>query len=288
MSVKSIYHACLNIAVKLFGIKATKQFDTYVRFHRKINYKNPTTLSDKLCYLELNVDNPLKISCTDKYAVREYVASKGLEDILVPLCHKVCSDINDIDYESLPEKFAMKATHGCGMNLLCDNKNDVSRECVLSTAKKFLENDYGRACLEPHYQKIPHRVIFEQYLETGSDLVDYKFLCFHGEPECILVCSNRRHGVKLNTYTTDWKPYDILVGNHKNTQEIPRPSNLEQMIEISKALSKDFDFVRVDLYEVDQKIYFGELTFSPAAGILPDFQKEYLAKVGALLHIDPA
>lgn len=286
MNAKSIYRAFLNISTKLFGVKATKQFDAYIRFHRRINYKHPTSLSDKLCYLELYVDNPLKTRCTDKYAVRDYVASKGFEDILVPLCHKVCSDVSDIDFDSLPLKFAMKATHGCGMNLICDNKEDISRDQVLSTAKKFLENNYDRACLEPHYQKIPHRVMFEQYLNGGDDLIDYKFHCFHGVPEYVLVCSNRRNGVKLNTYTTDWEPLDVIISSHKNTQSIPKPSSLKKMIEICRTLSEDFDFVRVDLYEINQNVFFGELTFSPAAGILPDFKKEFLEEKGSLLQIE--
>lgn len=286
MNVKSIYRAFLNISTKLFGVKAIKQFDAYVRFHRKINYKTPTSLSDKLCYLELNVEDPLKVRCTDKYAVRDYVASKGLEDILVPLCHKVCSDVSDIHLDILPSKFAMKATHGCGMNLICDGKDPITGEQILSVAKKFLQNNYDRACLEPHYQKIPHRVMFEQYLEAADDLIDYKFHCFHGVPEFVLVCSNRRHGLKLNTYTTNWEPLDVVVGKHKHNHNTPCPSSLKKMLEICKVLSEDFDFVRVDLYELDQKIYFGELTFSPATGILPYFSEEFLKEKGALLHID--
>ena len=93
--------------------------------------------------------------------------------------------------------------------------------------------------------------------------------------------------MKLNTYTTDWEPLDALVGKHKNTGSLPRPACLEKMLEICKVLSADFDFVRVDLYEIGQDVFFGELTFSPAAGILPDFKKEFLEEKGALLQIDP-
>lgn len=287
MSGKDIYRLFLNVSTRLFGKKIIKKLDARIRFHRKINLKNPTTLSDKLCYLELNVENTLKIKCSDKYEVREYVAEKRLEDILIPLCHDVCSDVGDIDYESLPQKFVMKATHGCGMNLICDDRNTISQEQLLSTANKYLKKDYARACLEPHYQKIPHRIIFERYLDGVDDVIDYKFHCIHGVPEFILVCSNRRSNIKLDVFSLDWDPIDVIVSHEKGDHSISKPSCLDRMIEICKILSADFDFVRVDLYEINNKVFFGELTFSPAAGILPDFNEAFLAEKGKLLQITP-
>lgn len=286
MNVKKLYRKLLNLSVKNFGVEFTKKSDALIRFHRKLNLKNPSTLADKLCYLELNIDNPLKTTCSDKYEVRNYVASKGLSDILVPLCYPVCSNVDEIDFYALPNQFAMKATHGCEMNLICENKSLLDKEETLKTAKKWLNEDYSRTCIEPHYKTIPHRIIFENFLQDSDSIIDYKFHCFHGIPDFVLVCSNRASGLKLCTYTLDWKSLDILKGNKSGTQKIEKPKTLEQMIEICKILSSDFDFVRVDLYEINGKIYFGELTFSPGAGVLYYFNEEFIYEKGKLLNID--
>ena len=278
----------LNLSAKLFGPTFTKKADAMLRFHRKLDLKNPTTLADKLCYLELYVEDPLKTKCSDKYAVREYVAGKGLADILVPLCHDVCSDVSEIRFDRLPEQFVMKATHGCGMNFICPDKSKVSEEQVLRIAQKWLEEDYARACIEPHYQKIPHRIQFETFLQDEDSMIDYKIHCFHGVPDFILVCTTRASGLKLYTYSLDWEPLDVEIGHEKGTQPetIPKPEKLDEMIEISKTLSADFDFVRVDLYEINGKVYFGELTFSPATGVLEYYNDRFIVEKGKLLHID--
>ena len=286
MGFKNIYRSFLNLSSKVFGAKWTKKFDARVRFHRKIDLKNPKTLADKLCWLEINRQEPLKIKCTDKYEVRSYVEEKGLGEILVPLCAPVCSRIEDIDFESLPNQFAMKATHGCEMNLICEDKSLVNQDELFALAKDWLTHDYGRACIELHYKMIPHRIIFEEFLQDNESIIDYKIHCFHGKPDFILVCSNRASGLKLKLYTLDWKNIDEIVGSHKNTASLIKPDNLEKMIEISKILSEDFDFVRVDLYDINGVIHFGELTFSPASCVLPYLSDKFIKEKGKLLRIE--
>lgn len=256
MTAKELYRALLNLSVKLFGVNFTKKADARIRFHRKLNLKNPTTLADKLCWLELNVDNPLKIICSDKYAVRDYVASKGLSDIIVPLCHNVCSTVNEIDFDALPNQFAMKATHGCAMNLICADKRQIDKNEMLKTAEKWLNEDYSRACIEPHYKKIPHRILFENFLQDTDSIVDYKFHCFHGVPDFVLVCGNRASGLKLRLYTLEWTSIDALIGKEKGNNDFNKPAELDRMLEICKILSSDFDFVRVDLYAIHGQIFF--------------------------------
>ncbi|MDD6880482.1 MAG: ATP-grasp fold amidoligase family protein [Firmicutes bacterium] len=286
MEAKSIYRAFLNVSVAIFGVTFTKKLDAKIRFHRNLNLKNPETLADKLCYMELYIEDELKSKCSDKYAVREYVVDKGLEDILVPLCAPVCSNASEIVYSALPNQFAMKATHGCAMNLICDNKSQIIEDEVIKLANKWLHEDYPRACIEPHYKKIPHRIIFEKFLQDADSIIDYKFHCFHGIPDFVLVCGNRVSGVQKRIYTLDWEPIDAMVGAEKGKYEFERPENLGRMIEISKTLAADFDFVRVDLYDINGKIYFGELTFSPASGVLPNFSEEFIAEKGRLLRIE--
>lgn len=283
MNAKKIYRAALNGSAGLFGVRFTKKLDALLRFRRTLNLTHPVSLADKLCYMELFIDNPLKVRCSDKYAVREYVTQKGLGDILVPLCHEVCADAGAISYAQLPDRFVMKATHGCGMNLICADKKQISPSQIRDTAEQWLSKDYERACLEPHYKKIPRRVIFEKMLQDADQIVDYKFHCFHGEPDFVLVCSDRMSGLKLSTYSLNWEPMDVLV--EKTAKFIPKPENLEQMIQISRTLCADFDFVRVDLYDINGKVYFGELTFSPATGLLPYFEKQFLIEKGRILQL---
>ena len=285
MGLKNVYRKLLNISSTVFGVSFTKKIDARIRFHRKINLKNPTTLADKLCWVELNREEPLKIKCTDKYDVRDYVREKGLEDILVPLCASVCSRIEEIDYNGLPEQFAMKATHGCGMNFICEDKSKYDKDFLYRKAKEWLDHDYARACIELHYKRIPHRLIFEKFLQDADKIIDYKIHCFHGKPDFILVCGNRLSGVQKRLYTLSWQPIDEMIGKEKGNYEYAKPKELEKMIEISKVLSEDFDFVRVDLYDINGKIYFGELTFSPASGVLPNFSEKFIKEKGQLLNI---
>ena len=120
----------------------------------------------------------------------------------------------------------------------------------------------------------------------SDQIVDYKIFCFHGQPNFVEVCSNRASGLKIHVYTLDWEPLDVVVPKKKGDYSIPRPTQLERMVQISRQLSADFDFVRVDLYEIHGKIYFGELTFSPAAGVLPSFNSQFVAEKGPLLRLN--
>ncbi len=285
MNAKSLYRKFLNISSKIFGPALIKKFDARFRFHRIINLKEPVTLSDKLCWLELYRENPVKIECSDKYAVRDYVKGKGLEEILVPLCAPVCTKVEDIDFDKLPNQFAMKAAHGCEMNLICDDKSKLDIEETKKTAKKWLKKDYERACIEPHYKKIPHRIIFEKYLQDADKIIDYKIHCFHGQPNFVLVCVGRAEKLKLQLYTLDWQRINGTIGKKKCDDDFEKPRDLDRMLEISKILSADFDFVRVDLYDINGKVYFGELTFSPASGVLPNFSEEFVREKGKLLNI---
>lgn len=286
MNAKALYRLFLNISSKCVGVSLTKQLDAKIRFHRSINLKKPTTLADKLCYMELYTQNALKDQCTDKFAVREYIVSKGLSEILVPLCAGPYSEIREINYDMLPNQFAMKAAHGCGMNLICDDKSKLDAKQLYMLANKWLNEDYPRACIEPHYKRIPHRIVFEEFLQDADKIIDYKFHCFHGKSDFVLVCGNRKSGVQKRLYTLDWTPIDAMVGREKGDYEFAKPQELQRMIEISETLAADFDFVRVDLYDINGKIYFGELTFSPASGVLPNFSTAFLKEKGKLLSID--
>ncbi len=282
---RDLYRHALNASSAILGVETTKKLDSRIRFGRKLDLENPKTLSDKICWIELNTDQTLAARCTDKYAVRSYVEEKGLGDILIPLVGGPWINASDIDIDSLPERFVLKATHGCEMNYICKDKSRLDRNDLLNKAGQWLKEDYPRACIEPHYKLVPHRLYSEEFVGVLGDVVDYKFHCINGEPAFVLTCSNREDSLKLNLYDLDWNPISGLQGAMRNERKIERPKNLKEMLEVAKTLSLDFDFVRVDLYEADEKIFFGELTFSPACGVLEYFTDSFVAKWGEVLHV---
>ena len=246
-------------------------------------------MADKVTYLFLHKNTPLMSTCTDKWAVREYIARKGLSKILIPTVGGPWSSVKDINFDSLPNEFILKATHGCKMNYFVQDKSKLDIPSCKRTLQQWLDTTYGTYSMEPHYKPIPHRIYAEQLLDISGGLADYKIHCLNGEPSFILVCSERnaqgrRMQVTLDLFDVNWhtqnqylQPSGLeIVGMGK----IAKPQYLNNMLKIAHTLSADFSFVRVDLYEVQGKIYFGELTFSPACGVVPYFTDEFIKKMG--------
>lgn len=288
--IKKIYALCLRLLTLLLGIDFAKEFDAYLRFKRKLNLKNPKTLADKVTYLFLHKSSPLYSICTDKWTVRDYIASKGLKDILIPALGGPWSKVEEIDFDTLPEKFILKATHGCKMNYIVADKKKLDKAYCKKTLQTWLNTVYGEYSLELHYKDIAPRIYAEELLEVPGGLVDYKFHCLNGVPQFVLVCSERHQDAKGNMKITrelfgpKWQSYcGAVIPPCEPTQAAP--SQLERMLEISKILSADFPFVRVDLYEVKGKIYFGELTFSPASGAFGHFSDKFIEEMGKKLQI---
>lgn len=282
---RKLYRKALEAVSVILGPKRAKALDSELRFGRHLDLDNPKTLADKISWIELNGNQARAAQCTDKYAVREFIEEKGLESILIPVCGGPWSDASQIDLSVLPEQFVLKATHGCEMNYICKNKAVLNVEDMLACAQEWLSIDYPRSCVEPHYKLIPHRIYVEEYVGGIDDTVDYKFHCINGVPRFILTCSNRERSLKLNLYDLCWEPIPGLQGPMRNDKEIPKPSTLSRMLEVSKRLAEDFDFVRIDLYEKNNKVYFGEMTFSPASGVLPYFTDEFIRYWGNILKI---
>ncbi|MBR1466155.1 MAG: hypothetical protein IJ607_07320 [Bacteroidaceae bacterium] len=292
MNVKKIYGWLLSAITKIAGINAAKQFDSKLRFHRKINLKNPESLSDKVSYIELHDQSPLAPMCTDKAEVRKYVVQKGFKDILIPIILEPTDSVDKIDFKKLPETFILKATHGCRMNYIVKDKNRLDEEECKGVMRKWLQTTYGTYSMEPHYLSIPPRIYAEQYIEDMNGLIDYKFHCLNGKPEFCLVCSGRSDkkgesmGVLLSLFDMEWNFIDEIV-DYKNEKrgpsDIPKPKQFDRMKEIAAELSKDFKFVRIDLYEYEGKILFGEMTFSPACCVFPYFSDAFDKAMGKKL-----
>lgn len=242
------------------------------RFHRPIHLRNPRTLNEKIMWLKLNDyrENELVTSCADKYMVRKYVEQCGCGDILNELLF-VWDTPDEINWDSLPDSFVLKCNHGCGYNLICSRKSLVNKDECLTKLRKWYATEYWRMYAELQYKDICKKIICEKYIGEGNHLpIDYKVYCFNGEPLYILVCENRESGKpKFYFFDTDWKfcpiTHDGLEAPANFTVEKPR--HLSKMLDCAKKLSSPFPYVRVDFYETNKSLVFGELTFTPAAAL---------------------
>lgn len=247
------------------------------RTHELPHYKKPRNFNDYTTNLKLNNYNKnlLVSKCSDKYEVREYVKEKGLEKILNEL-YGLYDNPEQIDFSKLPNKFALKCTHGCAYNVICNNKKELNQKEITNKLTQFMNEKYGYATTEFHYTKIKPRIICEKYLcdDKGIMPIDYKIYCFNGTAKCILVCSERNSELKLSYYNLKWERINYEKEKWSSKKNIEKPKNLNKMIEYAEKLAKGFPFVRVDLYNEKGKIIFGELTFTPACCCAPYYNKE--------------
>lgn len=247
------------------------KFQYYIKMGRRLELKNPQRYSEKLQWYKLHDKNPEMIRCVDKYEVRSYVAEKGLAHIL-NTCIGVYDRVEDIDFDSLPRQFAAKDTLGGGGNDVAIIKDKASADlaALRSRMKDWTDKPAhiaGGGREWPYYSGKEHRIIIENYLEEpNGDLRDYKFLCFGGKVAYIVYDCDRFTDHKRNIYDKDWRYIKVDTDHECFEDSIPKPENLEEMKQIAETLSAGFPHVRVDLYNVNGKIYFGELTFFPWSG----------------------
>lgn len=231
------------------------------------NLKNPQTFTDKLHWLKIHDSTLLKSFCSDKITLHDYCIEKLGKDICIPIL-KTYNSVNEINLNELPNSFVMKCNHGSAMNIIVEDKTKFNFQFAKQKLDKWLKEDYS-VHSELHYKLIPHKILVEEYKANlgRSDLTDYKFFCFNGEPKFCQVITDRRAGEKISHYDLNWKyspRYDWKQYSSDPTLE--KPKHYEKMIEYAKLLAKDFKLVRVDFYEIDDSVYLGELTFVPANG----------------------
>ena len=224
---------------------------------------------------------------SDKYAVRKYVSEKIGEEYLIPLLG-VWDNVDDIDFFSLPKQFVLKCNHDSAGIIVCKDKDRLDVEKTKRKLRKCLNRDYFWAGREDNYRVSKKRIIAEKYMTDGDkdELTDYKFFCFNGVPKYIQVDSGRFSKHIRNFYDVSWNFIDVQNGcvNDKN-HIIPCPQNLNDMLKIVRKLSENFLHVRVDLYNVNNKIYFGELTFHHGGGVMRFVPESYDYEWGSCLNI---
>lgn len=253
---------------------------------KKLNLENPRDFNEKLQWLKLYWRDPLITRCADKYEVRDYVKSCGCEEILNEL-YGVYDEVSEIDWDALPSKFALKCTHGCGSNIICDDKQKLDKEQVFNQLSKWMKTRYDRLGAELHYKNIKPRIICERYIETDDGFLpnDYKIHCFNGKPRLVQVCTERSTGVKRVFLDLNWEKLDIAKDGEAAAQIPKKPECFEKMLKYSERLAQPFPFVRVDFYNANGKPILGEMTFTPIACIARCYTEEGLKWLGDMLEL---
>lgn len=262
---------CLLFPMNVFYMISKKkeiELMFYLKHKKKLNLDNPCSYNEKINWIKLYYENDLMSVCSDKYLVRQYVVEQGCGHILNEL---IWSGYNpeDIPFDELPNKFVIKTTHGSGFNIICKDKNALSRKHTIKQLKRWLKQKYLKCYGEHWYSKERPRIVIEKFLENNDQkpLYDYKFFCFDGEPKYLYVDTWKDGQHHINTYDIDFNlRNEVSMGYPRDYSSVELPKTYNEMIEVAKKLSAGFPHVRVDLYSVNDKIKFGEMTFSKGAG----------------------
>lgn len=267
MMMKNIILTPLNLLYEI-SPKLTLRILYQLKTGNKLHLDKPIAYTEKLQWIKLYAKDILMTQCSDKFLVRDYIKSCGCEELLNELYWEGFNP-EDIPFDDLPDHFVIKVTHGSSFNIFCENKGMLNIETTIAKLKKWLTAKFLLCYGEWFYGVEEPRIIVEKYLqdEKSNALFDYKIFCFHGEPHFIYVMTSEDYDV-ANMYDLDFNFIpNIKLGAERDFKtDIPKPDNLDEMLEYARKLSKDFLHVRVDFYSVNGKTIFGELTFTKGAG----------------------
>lgn len=253
----------------------------------KLNLKSPRTFNEKLNWLKIYNKHPEYSKLVDKKEAKEYVASIVGDKYIIPTL-AVYDKVEDIDFEKLPKQFVLKCTHDSGGVVVCKDKSILDKGAAIRKLKKGLRSNFFTITREYPYNNVKPRIIAEQYMEDETgELRDYKFFCFNGEPKYMLLVSGRQAGKKrFDYFDLNWNHLPVHDVGCPGAERLPaKPDNFEEMIFIAKKLSKGMTHVRVDLYNINCKIFFGELTFFDGSGLSVYDPREWDFKFGQFLKL---
>ena len=259
------------------------------RLGRSLDLNNPKNLTEKLQWLKLFDSTPIKSRLADKYAVRSWIAEKIGDEYLIPLLG-VWNSFDDINFDDLPDQFVLKCNHGAGMNIIVRDKKNFDLQNAREKINAWLAYNFAVGSLELHYARIDRKIIAEKFFANGDlpDLIDYKFWCFDGEPVLVQCETDRSTDLRFDYFDMNFNHTNIERSDHKlsdHPEKIPKPKNFELMKKLAATLAEGFAFVRVDFYEIDGKVYFGEMTFIPGAGNFSYKSKGTDEYLGSLLKL---
>ena len=262
-----------------------------LRWKMKMNYPlnldNPRTFNEKLQWMKLYNRNPEYTTFVDKYAVKQYVADIIGEEHIIPTLG-VWDKFADIDFGKLPNQFVLKCTHNSGGLVICKDKSHLNMKSAEQTISRSLASNYYYHSREWPYKNVPRRIIAEKYMEdtkTG-ELRDYKFYCFDGVCKAMLIAQDRSAGTtKMNYYDSDFNKLDMQWGYPNSDTHHSIPERFDEMKRFASALSKGIPHVRVDFYEVDGRVYFGDMTFFDGSGMTPFHPAEWDSTFGSWITL---
>jgi len=255
----------------------------------RLNLENPQTFNEKLQWLKLNYRNPDLPMMVDKFEVKKYVSSLIGEEYVIPTLG-IWNKFDDINFDSLPQKFVLKTTHDQGGVVICKDRNKFDLVSAKKKIEKHLKKNLFVLSREWPYKNVKPRIIAEEYMEDVStgELKDYKFFCFNGEPKLLYVASDRQNkaeGIKFDYFDLDFNKLNITQAYAHSTRTIDKPKSFDKMIKFSGILSKNLPHVRVDFYEINGQLFFGELTFFHHGGFVPFYPEKWDYTLGSYLTL---
>lgn len=271
---RSVIECGLKILTRISPTLNTKVLYRH-RFHKRLDLHNPQTSNEKVLWLKLHTyyNNPLVTQCADKYEVRKYVEAKGLKDILNPIIN-VYDRPEDINWDKLPQKFALKSNYYYSYNIICTNKDNLDKTAAIKEMREWAKSTGHLIASEMQYANIKRKILCEQYIETsdGNSPADYKIYCCNGKPTYVMVCVGRARNKKPKFYylDTDGNLQRELTRDGKSAPadfHYNKPDGWDKMLHAAEILSAPFHFVRADFYLENGRVIFGELTFTPAKGL---------------------
>ena len=262
------------------------QLTYYLRLRRVLHLSNPRTFTEKLQWLKLYDKNPIYPTIVDKYAAKQYVANIIGSDHIIPTLG-VWESVEDIDWDSLPSQFVLKCTHDSGGVHICKDKESFDFGSVKKQLKNHLKIDFYKEGREWPYKAVPKRIIAEKYIGEEEGLKDYKFFCFNGKVRFFKIDFGRFVDHHANYYDLDCK---LLPFGEEDYPPIPEkdldiPDNIKEMFTLAEKLSRGFSFVRVDLFNTDNHIFFGEMTLYPGAGYGLFTPEEWNVRTGDMIQL---
>jgi len=254
----------------------------------KLDLKNPKTFNEKLQWLKLYDRKKIYTKMVDKYDAKEYISNIIGEGYVIPTIG-IYDSFDEIDFTQLPKQFVIKCTHDSGGYVICKDKSKLNIEEAMEKINSSLKNNYYWLWREWPYKNIKPRIIIEEYMEDkkSDELIDYKIMCFNGKAKMLFTCTERfsKSGVKVTFFDLDFNKLPFTRHYPSSKVKIEKPVNFEKMIEFAEKLSKNTTFLRVDFYEINKKLYIGELTFYPGAGIEEFEPKEWDYKLGEMIKL---
>lgn len=275
-----------NIILNLLPDKIFLELKYAYLFHKRLNLKMPITFNEKLQWLKLYNRNQLYTQLVDKFLVRKYVEKKIGKEYLIPLLG-VYQSFEDINFNKLPQEFALKPNHTSGDIFICHNKDSIDYKKIEKLISYWLRRDYYKLHREWPYKDVQRKIIAETLLKTKDNkpLIDYKFFCFNGIPKLMFVATDRGIDTKFDFFDMNFTHLNLINGHPNAVQRIKKPKNFEKMKMLAAKLSEGIPHVRIDFYEVNEHVYFGEMTFFHWSGFVKFEPEEWDYKLGKMLDL---